>query len=282
MAEFICDTCEKKFKKKKNLDYHIKNQVCDNKDIICEHCGNRFTTKNAMYRHKRDSCKVKNMNEQVDKIIHDRFVEFEENHKKLEKKLEKKIKKLKWEVKKNATDVQIKGSDNYNNGNNINGDHNNNVINNNVVNNNIVNNIVMVPFGMEDMSVFSKEEIIKTFNGYYTPVNLAELVHFNPKHPEYQNIRITNLHDQFASAFIDRAWRTVLKDDVVRKMYDNGKDFVDETRDEYSDRISTSKKEALVRFIEIDDRHEKVAEVRGKIILMIYNNRHMGKPAGNS
>lgn len=274
MTEFICDACGKKFKKKESLEYHTEKQVCNNKEIICKYCGNRFTTKNTMYKHIRNVCKVKNMNEYADKIIHDRFVEFEENH----KKIEKKIKKLKREVKKNA-DVQIKGSSNYNNAdNNINGDHNNNVVN---INNNVVNNVVMVPFGMEDMSVFSKEEIIKTFNGYYTPVNLAELVHFNPKYPEYQNIRISNLHDQFASAFIDRAWKTVLKDDVVRKMYDNGKDFVDETFDEYSNRISTSKKEALVRFIEIDDRHEKVAEVRGKIILMIYNNRHMAKPTGN-
>jgi hypothetical protein len=57
--DFICEICEKPFKKKGSMNYHITHAVCANKDNQCRFCPARFTTKTSMYAHMRNDCKVR-------------------------------------------------------------------------------------------------------------------------------------------------------------------------------------------------------------------------------
>ena len=57
--DFSCPDCNKNFKSKRNLDYHITNNVCSDKDHDCEFCEAKFSSRNAMYRHVRETCLMK-------------------------------------------------------------------------------------------------------------------------------------------------------------------------------------------------------------------------------
>ena len=59
--------CEKIFKTKENLWYHETNKVCENKDHVCEHCKNTFTSVPSMQRHINQFCKVKKQRDEEEK-----------------------------------------------------------------------------------------------------------------------------------------------------------------------------------------------------------------------
>ena len=57
--DFVCDKCNKNFNQKAHLKYHIEKEVCEGKSFQCNFCGKGFTTHTSMYRHIRNSCKIK-------------------------------------------------------------------------------------------------------------------------------------------------------------------------------------------------------------------------------
>jgi hypothetical protein len=59
---FVSKCCGKKFASRENLAYHVNNMVCA-KEHKCKYCVATFTTKTSMYRHMRESCKVKQQRE---------------------------------------------------------------------------------------------------------------------------------------------------------------------------------------------------------------------------
>ena len=98
-TRFKCDICDKTFTYKKNLDYHVNNNVCtgkrhvidekNNKDSICKYCLKTFTSATNMYRHANHVCKLRKKEIAKRDEICDRLLEVEKNNKILMKKIEK-------------------------------------------------------------------------------------------------------------------------------------------------------------------------------------------------
>src|SRR5579872_2564701 len=65
---FTCDKCNKPFKTKHGLEYHITNNICHNerKKFCCKYCKQGFTCKSNMYRHMNSSCRMNNNNDTSD------------------------------------------------------------------------------------------------------------------------------------------------------------------------------------------------------------------------
>ena len=101
-----------------------------------------------------------------------------------------------------------------------------------------------------DMSKIDKNEIIKNLNGFFTPLQLTDAIHFNPKHPEHHNIYISSMKSQYAMEYDGKEWTLIMKNDLIDKLYDQKKNF-------------------------IEDDHEKVKEVKNKMKLLLYNKRHV-------
>src|SRR5438445_10662493 len=99
MSKYNCENCGKTFKQKPNLDYHTNNAVCTGKTYDCKYCKNKFTSKNAMYRHIRDSCQVKKNDDTQRNEIYERLVKLENNNERLSQ-LEKSNEDLKKKNKK--------------------------------------------------------------------------------------------------------------------------------------------------------------------------------------
>ena len=157
-----------------------------------------------------------------------------------------------------------------------------NVINNNTtnntqnINNGIVTHVNLIGYGKEDLSKIDKKEILKAIQfGYDSTIKLTETMHFNPKHPEYHNIYITNIKDKYAMMFDGKDWNLTMKDKLINKIYDDKKNYIEENIDEFIDSLSASRKKALERWLVSDDDDERINKVKNEIKLLLYNKRNL-------
>ena len=67
--KYVCDDCKKIFASRENLNYHIRNKVCENKKFSCKYCENKFASYISMHRHRRLYCKLKPNNADVVEVV---------------------------------------------------------------------------------------------------------------------------------------------------------------------------------------------------------------------
>lgn len=303
---FTCDNCNQSFTRKASLDYHIKKNACREKNFNCKYCQAPFSSKRSMYRHIQISCKVRKEEERVKSEIYLRLVKLEEENKKLNEKFldnEKENNKLKKKVASMEKFVNVSTTDptqdnnpdtptvpslvrstksrknnvknnmtNINNG-NINNNISNN-INNSINNNTIVAQMNLVGYGLEDMSKIDKNEMVKILQkGFKSAIGLTETLHFNPKYPEYHNIYISNIKDKYAMMYDGKNWELTMKEDLINKIYDDKKNYIEDNIEEFLDSLSPSRRKALERWLETDESDNKISKIKEEIKLLLYNKR---------
>ncbi|VBB17718.1 hypothetical protein YASMINEVIRUS_181 [Yasminevirus sp. GU-2018] len=153
-------------------------------------------------------------------------------------------------------------------------------VNNKTVNNNngvIINgNVTLIGYGQEDLTKLKKTELLKILQqGYHSTIKLTEAVHFNPKYPEYHNVYISNIKDKYAMMFDGKNWTLTTKEELINKIYDDKKNYIEENLEEFMDSLSASRKKALERWLETDDNDNKIKEIKDSIKLLLYNQRKM-------
>jgi hypothetical protein len=135
---------------------------------------------------------------------------------------------------------------------------------------------VLVGYGKEDLSKLSKNEMLKILqNGFDSSLKLTEAVHFNPKYPEYHNIYISNIKDKYAMMYDGKTWTLTMKEGLINKIYDDKKNYIEENLDDFLDSLTLSRKQALERWLDLDDENDKIKEIKNQIKLLLYNKRKM-------
>ena len=261
MTKFICNECKKTFAAKANLDYHIDNEVCKNRKLKCRYCPNTFSHSSSMYRHMKkcpnkgeDKCKSDNPQDSEKAELLKLIEDMQEQINKLRGGKESKS-------ENNVTNNNINNGTMYNNSGDVN-------------TMNITVNIV--PFGKEDLSKIDKTELLKVFrSGFNSALRLTETTHFNPKYPEYHNVYISNMKNKYAMTFDGNDWALVMKDELIDKIYDNKRDYIEENMDEFFQSLLPSQINALHRWLNVDDDHQYVQKVKNDMKLMLYNKRKM-------
>jgi uncharacterized Zn-finger protein len=244
-----CETCNKEFTKKAQLTYHIKHKSCKIRDFSCKYCDKGFTTDNSMYRHMKHSCKIKKKEDAKRDIILERLIKLEEENKELKEEM-KKMKQV----------------------NNI----TNNKINNGTINNGTINNIVLIGHGKEDLSKIDNKDILKCLKkGFYSTIHLTETVHFNPKYPEYHNVYISNIKDKYAMMYDGKEWSLTRKTELIDRLYEDKKNYIEDNMEYFLETLTRSQIRALERWLNTDDEHDKIKEVKDKIKLLLYNKREV-------
>lgn len=254
---YICNNCKKEFKRKANLTYHQKKRVCNGKIYGCKYCDNKFTTKNNMYRHMKHNCAVKKEEECNKREIYKKLLVMQTQIDLLEEK-SKKLEKENSELKRNIKNSKVI----------------NNVTNN--INHGTINNIILVGYGNEDINKIDKKEILKDIkSGFYSTVKLTNTIHFNPKYPEYHNVYISSMKSKYAMMYDGNDWTLITKEELIDKLYNEKKDYIEENLDEFVNSLSKSQKSALERWMDTDEDHDKIKEVKEKIKLLLYNKRNI-------
>ena len=151
------------------------------KSFECNFCNKIFSRKWHLSRHL-NSCKIKQQSELV-------ILNKDEEIKKMKLEIE--------ELKKN------KGNTN---------------ITNNTVNNTInINN-----YGDENLNHLKSKDFANLLSGIYGAVpKLIEKIHFDPEHPENQNIKYTNQKSPYMKVIKDSKWQFVNKKEELLDLIDN-------------------------------------------------------------
>ena len=208
MPIYNCDKCKKEFDKKSSYTSHIMRVNSCIKEITlnneCEYCKKIYSNKYKLSDHL-NICKKKKSEDDTKiqiEMLKKMLYEQQKDNQELKKKVE-----------------QLSHINETNNNINVT-EHSHNTTNSN---NNITNNINIYSMGKEDLSLLSKEDVVKICtSGTYYPIVAAQILHCNEKYPEFQNCLIPNLrantglvkiNDNWVSKSHDEIFRTLLKVD---------------------------------------------------------------------
>ena len=245
------------------------NNLCKNIDMSeqyifnCKLCNKIYKHKQSKYRHER-LCKNIELKDD-NKII----AELKKENLEIKNTLNELLKQCKIHPKTlQKINKQL-----------INGNVNNGTINNKTVN--------IVKFGTEDLNkILSQSEILKILNRKMCSLEESiKIIHFNNDRPEFKNIYITNLKDQYAYTYDGSKFIAVLKSDILEELIDNHIENIEYSAEEYKEKLNQKTIEVLDKFIDkinneedifIDKQHEKSypnfkSYNINKIKLMIYN-----------
>jgi hypothetical protein len=155
--------------------------------------------------------------------------------------------------------------------------------NNNTTNNGTINNII-VDFGKEDLNALTTKEKKQILNkgSLFSMLKLVETMHFNKNHPQFQNIQITNLKDDYAKIYDSNIndFKTVKCQDTITQLINNKSENLGDLLEELEDQKNPYHK-AIHKFIEIINSYSPKMEdkqtldfyndMRKDIIILIYN-----------
>jgi TolA-binding protein len=254
---FYCNACYYGFDTLQHYNYHLEsikhiNRVStENTDLhVCSICQKSFFHSSSLYRH-RSKCKE---TQDISKVDH----------------LETEITELRKEIEllKNNT----------NNNNNTKIEHQN-IENQKIENQNIGkqnNNIIINCFGNENMDYITDKVILHCMNKIYGSIPLLiEKIHFDPDHPENNNVKIPNKKLPHAKIMNHKKeWQIVKKKDVIDSMIDNGYNLLDEKFQEKSHELADQKQKYFRNFqakYEDGDK-ETMKNIKDEVEMLVINN----------
>ena len=175
-------------------DTLIVSKVIKYNNKICIHCNKIFTRKTGLTKHLK-ICKEKKKTEQIVLYENNKITEMEE-----------KITELEKQINQKNTSIT-----------NTNTNSNNHT--------NITNNIIINNLGEENIEYLRSKKFMELLNGIYGAIpKLIEDIHFNPEHPENQNIKYPNKKKPYLKIMKNNKWqymdkKTELMDLIDSKCY---------------------------------------------------------------
>ena len=283
--KFICKTCNRYYKSYQSLWNHNKKfhtnitQITPNNSDIalndsimapvksnkinkCSFCNKWFSKKSNLNRHI-------NLNRCKNKINHDiEKEELKQENKKLKNKLKEfeinieKIKNQMLELMNKNCKMHPKTLTKINN-----------QLNQNNCN---ITNINIVQLGNENiLETLSEKEKLKILSHCYGSFDkLIECVHFNPKYPQFKNITITNLKDDYAYKYDEKQNKFIAckKEELLEDLLDNRVIDLEEILDENVEKINNVNVSKIKDLIDkLYDKELLYNTKKSDIKLLIYN-----------
>jgi len=191
--------------------------------LVCSYCDKLFTRKSSLQRHINSRCSAAKINKDQNIIEQNKILK--ENNDKLTLQVEQLINKMALLEPKTINNISNKTKNKTNN-----------------INKGIVNNIVINNYGSENIDYITFNKFVKLLETPLSAISkLIELKHFNEKHPENHNIKITNIHDKFAKIYKDKKWLVSNKKDIIQDLVENGyadfEEFKDLNEEELTNKI---------------------------------------------
>ena len=150
---------------------------------------------------------------------------------------------------------------------------NNNTSNTNIETQNI--NIIINAFGNENTDYLDDKAILACIDRVYKSIpSLLEKIHFDPKHPENHNIKITNRKLPYASIMgNNQKWKTVDRKDAIDTMVNNSYSILDDKFKENKDKIPATRQAHFRGFQSKFDTEDKelMKEIKAEVDMMVLN-----------
>ena len=136
-------------------------------------------------------------------------------------------------------------------------------------------NININAFGNENTDYIDDKAILACIDRVYKSIpSLLEKIHFDPKHPENHNIKITNRKLPYASIMgNNQKWKTVDRKDAIDTMVNNSYNILDDKFKENKDKIPVSRQEHFRGFQSRFDAEDKelMKEIKSEVDMMVLN-----------
>lgn len=153
-----------------------------------------------------------------------------------------------------------------------------NITNNNNTTNNIdTQNIININcFRNENMDYITDKVILQCISKVYGSIPMIlERIHFDPEHPENNNVKIPNKKLPHAQIMTDNdKWKLVDRNDTIHSMIDNGYSLLDETFQEKKHVLSNKQQKHFKTFqtkYEDGDKNT-IKDIKDKVELLVINN----------
>ena len=277
---FYCNDCKTSFARKSLLTQHMTSRkhmtrICNTATLSSCGCGKSYTHKKSLEYHKK-TCDFKEsttilspptttMNQPT--VPHPTATDIllETMQHKLEA-YEKEREEMKAQIamlldKHAGTGTTGSGTTNNTNSHNI------------ETQQNIIININA--FGNENTDYIDEKAILSCIGLVYKSIpSLLEKIHFDPKHPENHNIKITNKKLPYASVMgNNKKWKTVDRKDAIETMVQNGYNMLDDKYTENKDKLPPAKQQKFEGFlskIETEDK-EVMRYIKSEVDMMVLN-----------
>ena len=210
----------------------------------CHYCSKTFTTKQAMYRHIKFSCKKKNDEhlKELSRLLNEKDNQFE----KMQKQIEKLINKLQIQHVNNGT-----------------------ILNHNVY------SIQILDYNNTDYSHLTESDYVNCIADVNLCVKtLIEKVHFNEKKPENMNIYISSIKGNYVMVYKNNTWQIQDKKEQVDDLYEYNEIMLTNWYQEYKEKYPQMIK-YFKTYLRNQDDDDIINEVKKEILLMLYNNRDL-------
>jgi len=273
---FYCSSCNVAFASNKGLQQHTKGKRHNDRvsgkthhilQHSCDKCGKSYTHRQSLYVHRMSCPQTKtHYAPSVTEILEELKNTVLEERK--QHQLEREEYKKEQQELRNQISILLEkhaGTTNHNN--------TNNTSTHNIETQNITININA--FGNENTDYIDDKVVIACIGRIYKSIPaLLEKIHFDPKHPENHNIKITNKKLPYASVMgNNQKWKTVDRKDAIESMVTNSYNMLDEKYTENKDKISESKQQHFQGFrskFESEDK-ELMKQLKTEVDMMVLN-----------
>jgi hypothetical protein len=280
---FCCSTCNVFLKTKICLQAHAKSKRHidrtrspnpGNGRFVCGGCKKHYASRQSLYVHIK-TCTVVAVPLTLDRITaetiedlkntvredrkkhqleRDEYLKKQEEHEKQHEEMKAQIAML---LEKHATVNTT----------------NNNTNNTNSHNQSI--NININAFGNEKTDYIDEKAFLSCIDKVYKSIpSLLEKIHFDPKHPENHNIKITNKKQPYASIMgNNQKWKTVDRKDAIESMVQKGYNLLDDSYVEHKNKFSQMKQQNFEGFqtkFEADDK-DLVRQLKTEVDMLVLN-----------
>ena len=270
--KFYCNDCKTSYARKYLLSQHLKSRKhttrIENASCLCScACGKSYTHKNSLEYHKK-TCDFKPS--EITITPSDKQTATEILLETMQHKLEV-YEKEREEMKAQIAMLLDKHASS--NRPSVQTTNNTTTNTNNIETQNI--NIIIKAFGNENTDYIDDKAILACISKVYKSIpSLLEKIHFDPKHPENHNIKITNKKLPYATVMgNNQKWKTVDRKDAIETMVINGYNMLDGKYGENKEKIPASKQKNFEGFqskFESEDK-DLMKQIKTEVDMMVLN-----------
>ena len=270
-----CELCQKKFTRTQSLERHINSKMHKIrssslvKRYTCE-CGKYYLHQQSLRNHKlkctSEPIIVSHTIQTVDQLMFELKQDLKKEREEQNLAFEKERQEMKLAFEESIKDQINKILEKHA------GTTTNNTNNIETQNINIIN---INAFGNENTEYLDDQAILACIGRVYNSIpSLLEKIHFDPKHPENHNIKITNKKLPYASVMgNNQKWKTVDRKDAIDTMVTNSYNLLDDKYTENKDKLSPSKQEHFEEFqskFETEDK-EVMRQIKLDVDMLVLN-----------
>jgi len=230
----FCKSCATSFSRKQTYEKHLlsirhNNRVLArdvNKSVFPCDCGKQYTCRESLSRHKpgcnqKPNAQIIEYYEQQLKSTNNEKMAIEREKEKLQHQIEELILARTYQT-----------------------------INNNNIGTQV--NITINAFGKENLDYITEKQCLKIANQVFNSVpTAAQIVFFNPDHPENHNIKIPNKKEPYAMIMKeDSTWEITDRKTAIEKMTQKSYSVVESSYEKVFGQVNASKRQNFQSFMD--------------------------------